>query len=249
MLRSRNSILLHVVKVIVSATSGKIRAFPNLLLFPWVLHHHSSCDQIARVCTGWANSDMWSSYRSCNLQLKLPELVTLNFFPILLHFNKIKMVLACPPNSTTTPRQGRAIACFNQVLGLFPSICQRSWRASVTCGEVFRLYARAVCRRMPARASSTSPASLKWGKILGDMFFIWSSKSNIQLFRRQDASWSFKASRILCSRPEVRRCFCPTTVSSLFCSTASCQEWSHQRNVVSLWVEDLEICLILDSWL
>lgn len=181
-------------------------------------HHHSSCDHIASVCTVWANRDIWSSYRSCNLQLTLPELVTLNFFLYFYILTKLKWHSLVP--QTQPPHEDRAIACFNQVLGLFPSICQRSRRATVRCGEVLGLYARTVCRRMPARASSTSPASRKWGKILGDIFLIWSSKSNIQLCRRQDASWSFKASRILCGSPEVRGCLYPIIVPSLFCSTA-----------------------------
>lgn len=178
MLCSRNSIFLPAVKAIILL----LQARKGL---SQICFHACACRIIIApvitlpVCTVWANRDIWSSYRSCNLQLTLPELVTLNFFLYFYILTKLKWHSLVP--QTQPPHEDRAIACFNQVLGLFPSICQRSRRATVRCGEVLGLYARTVCRRMPVRASSTSPASLKWGKILGDIFLICSSKSNIQL--------------------------------------------------------------------
>lgn len=121
MLRSRNSILLHVVKAIISATPGKIRAFPNLLPFLWVLHHHSSCDQIARVCTVWANSDMWSSYRSCNLQLKLPELVTLNFFLCYYILTKLKSHSLVPQTQPSQEDRAGPLPALNRCWGCSPA--------------------------------------------------------------------------------------------------------------------------------
>lgn len=218
MLCSRNSIVLPAVKAIIlllwarkglsqicfHACACRITIAPVTRL--------PVCIQTEQTVT------FWSPYWSCNLQLMLPELLTLNVFLYAYILTKLKRHSLVP--QTQPPHEDRAIACFCQVLGLFPSVCQRSKRATVRCGEVFRLYARTVCRRMLARASSASPASLKCDKILGDIFLIWSSKFNIQLCRRQDASWSLKASRILCGSLGLTGCLDPIIVPSFFCSTA-----------------------------
>lgn len=148
--------------------SGQDQGFPGSASIPDSVTSPQLLYQIAGLYTVRGNDDIWSFCQSCNLPLKLPDLVTLNFMLYVDISTKSQWHSLAP--QPLPQYKDRIIAWFNQVLGVLSNMYGKSTWGRVSRGEVFRLHVRAECRTMLARASWTFVASQKWGWILHDVF-------------------------------------------------------------------------------
>ena len=152
--------------------------------------------------------------------LKLPDLVTLNFvlnFDISTKLQWHSLATHLYHSTKTEPLLG-LVRCW----GCCPTSFKRAGGAESavvrSSGCVSGLGAG---QRQHGHLALLLPA--KNEDEFSKTYFL-NSKSKVQLRRRQDASWSFKTSRIICESPEARHCFTFITVSLLPHSTVPGQE-------------------------